>query len=176
MKRFITLALCVLALAACTTNKPQAPIKEAQPAPPAQQPTGPDTTTIPQVQGPMEAGPEGPMEGILGKRSIYFDLDSYVIKDEFRPVVEAHANYLKGHPARKIVLEGNADERGSSEYNLALGQKRSEAVKSMMRVLGVPENQLEAVSFGKERPKNPGHDESAWAENRRADIRYQPLQ
>jgi peptidoglycan-associated lipoprotein len=171
MKRLITLALCALALAACTTNHPAAPVVDAGPGTTTQNPSDANGGAIPQVQ-PTEAGPEGPMEGLLGTRSIYFDLDSYVVKDEFRRVVEAHSDYLKSHPGRKVTLEGNADERGSSEYNLALGQKRSEAVKSMMRVLGVPENQLEAVSFGKERPKNPGHDEAAWAENRRVDISY----
>ena len=112
------------------------------------------------------------MKGELAKRSIYFDLDSFVIKDEFRAVVEAHAAFMKRNPGRKVVIEGNTDERGSREYNLALGQKRAEAVKSMMRVLGVPEVQVEAVSFGEERPKATGHDETAYAENRRSDISY----
>jgi peptidoglycan-associated lipoprotein len=111
-------------------------------------------------------------KGILAKRSIYFDLDSYTVKDEFKPVVEAHARYLSANKARKIVIQGNTDERGGREYNLALGQKRAEAVRRSLSLLGVSDNQMEAVSFGKEKPKAQGSDEEAWAENRRADIVY----
>jgi peptidoglycan-associated lipoprotein len=111
-------------------------------------------------------------KGILAKRSIYFDLDSYTIKDEFKPVVEAHARFLSANKNRKIVIQGNTDERGGREYNLALGQKRAEAVRKSLALLGVSDSQMEAVSFGKEKPKAPGSDEEAWAENRRADIVY----
>jgi len=109
---------------------------------------------------------------ILAKRSVYFDLDSYVVKDEFKPVVEAHAKYLIAHTDRKVIIQGNTDERGGSEYNLALGQKRAEAVRRALAVLGVSDAQLEAVSFGKEKPKAAGSNEAAWAENRRSDIVY----
>ncbi|OGB26468.1 MAG: peptidoglycan-associated lipoprotein [Burkholderiales bacterium RIFCSPLOWO2_02_FULL_57_36] len=111
-------------------------------------------------------------QGVLAKRSIYFDLDSYIVKDDFRPLIEAHARYLTTNKARKIVIQGNTDERGGSEYNLALGQKRAEAVRKSLSLLGVAEVQMEAVSFGKEKPKALGSDEPAWAENRRADIIY----
>ena len=109
----------------------------------------------------------------LAKRSIYFDFDSFTIKDEFRPVVEAHARYLGANKLRKVVVQGNTDERGSREYNLALGQKRSEAVRRSLISLGVADAQIEAVSFGEEKPKATGTDESAFAENRRADLAYQ---
>jgi len=109
---------------------------------------------------------------ILAKRSIYFDLDSFVVKDEFKSVIDAHSQYLIAHPDRKVIIQGNTDERGGSEYNLALGQKRAEAVRRALCLLGVPDGQMEAVSFGKEKPKATGRDESAWAENRRADIAY----
>ena len=109
---------------------------------------------------------------ILAKRSIYFDLDSFVVKDEFKSVIDAHSQYLIAHPDRKVIIQGNTDERGGSEYNLALGQKRAEAVRRALSLLGVPDGQMEAVSFGKEKPKATGRDESAWAENRRADIAY----
>ena len=109
---------------------------------------------------------------ILAKRSIYFDLDSYVVKDEFKPVIEAHAKYLVSRKDRKIIIQGNTDERGGSEYNLALGQKRAEAVRRALAVLGVPDSQMEAISFGKEKPKATGSNDAAWAENRRADIAY----
>ena len=104
-------------------------------------------------------------------RVIYFDFDSYVVKDEFRPIVDAHANLLKGSTGAKEVAEGHTDERGGSEYNLALGQKRAEAVVQQMKTLGVGDSQLEAVSYGKERPAVDGHDESAWAKNRRVELR-----
>lgn len=109
----------------------------------------------------------------LSKRSIFFEFDSFVIRDEFRSVLEAHAKYLISNPTRKIVLQGNTDERGSREYNIALGQKRADAVRRALVTLGVAENQMEAVSFGEERPRNTGTDEAALAENRRADIAYQ---
>jgi peptidoglycan-associated lipoprotein len=109
---------------------------------------------------------------ILAKRSIYFDLDSYVVKDEFKPVIEAHAKYLISRKDRKIIIQGNTDERGGSEYNLALGQKRSEAVRRALQLLGVSDTQMEAISLGKEKPKATGSGEEAWAENRRADIVY----
>jgi peptidoglycan-associated lipoprotein len=111
--------------------------------------------------------------GALAKRSVYFDLDSYIVKDDYRGVVEAHAKYLTSHRDHKVSIQGNADERGSSEYNLALGQKRAEAVRKQLALLGVTEAQMEAVSFGKEKPRALGHDEASWAENRRADIVYQ---
>ena len=109
----------------------------------------------------------------LAKKSIYFDYDSYVVKDEFRPVVEANSKFLNTNRARKVIVQGNTDERGGSEYNLALGQKRAEAVRKQLALVGVPEAQIEAVSLGKEKPRATGHDEAAWAENRRADFLYQ---
>jgi peptidoglycan-associated lipoprotein len=116
--------------------------------------------------------PQNDPQGVLAKRSIYFDLDSYTVKDEFKPVLDAHARYLNANKSRQIVIQGNTDERGGREYNLALGQKRAEAVRRALTLLGVQESQMEAVSFGKEKPKALGSDEAAWAENRRADIAY----
>jgi peptidoglycan-associated lipoprotein len=109
---------------------------------------------------------------ILSKRNVYFDYDSFVVKDEFRPLVEAHARYLQQNRNARMTVQGNTDERGSREYNIALAQKRADSVKRMMTLLGATENQIETVSFGKEKPRNPGHDEAAWAENRRDDILY----
>jgi peptidoglycan-associated lipoprotein len=108
----------------------------------------------------------------LSKRSIYFDFDSFVVKDEFRPALEAHAAYLLSKRDAKVVLQGNTDERGSREYNLALGQKRAEAVRKVLVVLGVSDGQLEAVSFGEEKPRNEADTEEAFAENRRVDVVY----
>jgi peptidoglycan-associated lipoprotein len=108
----------------------------------------------------------------LFKRSVYFDFDSYAVKSEYQATLQAHANYLKANKDRKIKIEGNTDERGTTEYNLALGQRRSEAVRKSLSLLGVPDSQMEAVSFGKEKPKAQGSNEAAWQENRRADIAY----
>jgi peptidoglycan-associated lipoprotein len=109
----------------------------------------------------------------LAKRSIYFDFDSYTVKPEYQSLLAAHAQYLRSHPDRHVMLQGNTDERGTDEYNLALGQKRSEAVLKDLEALGVPDSQMEAVSFGKEKPVALGHDEASWAQNRRVDIVYQ---
>jgi peptidoglycan-associated lipoprotein len=111
-------------------------------------------------------------KNILSKRSVLFDYDSYVIKDQYRPLVEAHAKFLVSHPKVKMLIQGNTDERGSREYNLALGQKRSESVKRVLTLLGVNEAQIETVSFGEEKPRNPASSEAAWSENRRCDLRY----
>jgi peptidoglycan-associated lipoprotein len=105
-------------------------------------------------------------------RTIYFDYDSYEIKAEFQPVIEAHARFLKANSARRVSIEGHTDERGGREYNLALGQRRAEAVRRALVLLGVADNRLEAVSFGKEKPAVPGNDEAAWAKNRRAELVY----
>ena len=104
-------------------------------------------------------------------RVVYFDFDSFVIKDEFKPLIEGHARALAGNRGRHVVVEGHTDERGSREYNLALGQKRAEAVVKSLELLGVGANQVEAVSFGEERPAAAGHDEAAWAKNRRAELK-----
>lgn len=112
----------------------------------------------------------GPSEQV--SRTIYFDYDSYIVKDDFRSTVNAHAQYLRANPSSRVVLEGHTDARGTSEYNLALGQKRSEAVRQALLILGVPEIQIEAVSYGKERPAEYGADEAAWAKNRRVEFSY----
>ncbi|HEX7560243.1 MAG TPA: peptidoglycan-associated lipoprotein Pal, partial [Usitatibacter sp.] len=108
----------------------------------------------------------------LYKRSVYFEYDSNAVKDEYRGLVQAHSRYLADKRDARIRIEGNCDERGSREYNLALGQRRAESVKKIMTVLGVPDARVETVSYGEEKPAAPGHDEAAWAQNRRADIKY----
>ena len=110
---------------------------------------------------------------ILSQRSVYFDYDSYVVKDEYRSLVQAHAQYLRDNQNARVLLQGNTDDRGSREYNLALGQRRADAVKHAMTLSGARESQIESVSLGEEKPRATGHDESSWAENRRTDIRYQ---
>ncbi|MCD9228145.1 peptidoglycan-associated lipoprotein Pal, partial [Ralstonia pseudosolanacearum] len=108
----------------------------------------------------------------LAKRSVYFDFDSYTVKPEYQGLLTQHARYLQSHNQRKVLIQGNTDERGTSEYNLALGQKRAEAVRRALSSLGVPDSQMESVSLGKEKPQASGHDEESWAQNRRSDIVY----
>ena len=103
-------------------------------------------------------------------RIVYFDFDSYVVKDDYRPVIEANAKALTTNRRMKMAVEGHTDDRGSSEYNLALGQRRAEAVVKSLTLLGADQTQLEAVSFGKERPAVQGENEEAWAKNRRAEL------
>jgi peptidoglycan-associated lipoprotein len=121
---------------------------------------------------PMLYPPKG-VGGALGERSIYYDFDKYAIKDQYKPVVDAHGSFLLSHPASKVILQGNCDERGSREYNLGLGQRRADSVRKVLAAKGVKDSQMETISFGKEKPRNPGHNEKAWAENRRTDIVYQ---
>ena len=123
---------------------------------------------------PVQADPAGgtAMGPANVSRIVYFDYDSYVIKPEFQSVIEAHARFLKAGGNRTVVIEGHTDERGGREYNLALGQRRSEAVRRALTLLGVPDARIEAVSFGEEKPATPGGDESAWSRNRRAEISY----
>lgn len=116
--------------------------------------------------------PFNPQSPLAQQRSVYFDFDSYTVSEQYRPVVEMHAKYLSGHPQQQVVIEGNTDERGSSEYNLALGQRRSEAVRRILLLLGVRDDQVEAISFGKERPAATGTSEADFAQNRRADFAY----
>ena len=105
-------------------------------------------------------------------RVVYFDYDSYVIKPEYQSLIESHSRYIKAGATRRIAIEGHTDERGGREYNLALGQKRAEAVRRALGLLGVTDSQVEAVSFGKEKPTDGGSGEATWAKNRRAEIAY----
>lgn len=123
----------------------------------------------------VDTGSSDPLndpKGTLAKRSVYFDYDSYAVRNDGKQVVESHSGYLNKNKGRKILIQGNTDERGGTEYNLALGQKRAEAVRKAMAALGVPESQMEAVSLGENKPKAMGGGEAAWTENRRADIVY----
>jgi peptidoglycan-associated lipoprotein len=109
---------------------------------------------------------------ILSKRSVFFDFDKFDIKDEFRPLVEAHAKFLRENTSAKMLIQGNADERGSREYNVGLGQRRSDSLKKMLTLLGAREDQIESVSLGEEKPSCADHGEDCWAKNRRDDMLY----
>ena len=175
MKRIIVLS-AIGFLAACSNNAIKTntaspvstPVNEA-----AKQSVAPEATPSSVNQSAMMVNPLTDPNSILSKRSVYFDFDKYNIKPEFKPLIEAHAKYLTTHPEASCKLEGNADERGSREYNLALGQKRAVSVKSALKVVGVVDQQLETISYGKEKPIADGHNEQAWSQNRRTDIKYQ---
>jgi peptidoglycan-associated lipoprotein len=104
---------------------------------------------------------------------VYFDYDQFEVKPQYRPLIESHATFLRQSPQTKITLQGHGDERGSREYNLALGQKRSEAVRKMLLLQGARDGQVEAISYGEEKPAATGHDESAWSQNRRSEFAYE---
>ncbi|MDR0274198.1 MAG: peptidoglycan-associated lipoprotein Pal [Burkholderiaceae bacterium] len=132
--------------------------------------------------GQQQAQPAGQTGGVNGNnlsgpaasvgRVVYFDFDSFAIKPEFQGLIAEHARYLQSHAASHVTLEGNTDERGSREYNLALGQRRAEAVQRVLVLGGASSGQIESVSFGAEKPADPGHNEAAYAKNRRVDFRY----
>ena len=117
--------------------------------------------------------PFNPQSILAQQRSVYFDFDSYSVSEQYRGLVETHAGYLAKNPQQRVQVQGNTDERGGAEYNLALGQRRAQAVSEMFTLLGVSGSQIETISFGKERPKATGSSEADFAENRRADIEYQ---
>jgi peptidoglycan-associated lipoprotein len=166
-------------LGACSTvklNDKAAPVEDRNSSAPAPAPApAPSAANSGGDTSAASAGAVDPLNdpsNILYKRSVYFDYDQYTMKEEYRALVEAHGKFLAANPDRKVTIQGNTDERGGSEYNLALGQKRAEAVRRAMVLAGARDSQLEAISFGKEKPKSTGSDEAAWAENRRADIAY----
>ena len=121
---------------------------------------------------PITIDPLNDPGGILAKRSVYFAFDMATVKDADKPILQAHAQYLREHIYRKVLLEGNCDERGSDEYNLALGQRRADSVKKILLLSGVSGSQIDTVSYGEEKPNAIGHDEASWAQNRRTDLHY----
>jgi peptidoglycan-associated lipoprotein len=174
----MTLLTIIIAglLAACTA----APVKEqpvatpavTRSAPTSPPPTESKVTSRPAPAAVVPADPLNDPHGVLAKRSIYFTFDRFEIADEYKPLIQAHARYLIGHRTTRIKIEGHCDERGSREYNIALGQKRADSVKSALRILGVGDDQIETLSWGEEKPADPGHDEQAWSKNRRGDLVY----
>lgn len=169
--RVLTLAssftIATALLAGCSTPPKVAEKPAEAPAKPVVQ----DNRAVATVTAPV-IDPLNDPKNILSKRSVYFDFDAYVVKPEYENIVSAHSTYIRDSKSRKVLIQGNTDERGGSEYNLALGQKRAEALRKAMVILGAPDGQIEAVSYGKEKPKATGHDEASWAENRRDDIVY----
>jgi peptidoglycan-associated lipoprotein len=175
MRKWIFVALVAALVVGCKSTETQAPAPIDDKAPPVAPAPGAATsgTGTSGISGtPGAMSPLKDPNNILSKRTVYFDYDSYVVKDEYRAMVDAHAKYLQANKGTRLTLQGHADERGSREYNIALGQKRADAVKKLMQLLGATEMQIETVSFGKEKPRAEGHDETAWAKNRRVEIIY----
>ena len=167
MKKLVLPALLSLVLAACSsTGTDTASQVEDRSAG-----AGVTTVTAGGTSGSGIAALTDP-NNILSKRSVFFDFDSYIIKSEAKPLVEAHARFLVQNPQMKMLIQGNTDERGSREYNLALGQKRAEVVKQALLLLGAKEAQIESVSLGEEKPRCDDASEACYAENRRGDMLY----
>ena len=168
-------AAFAFALAGCSSvdlEEPKlAPIVDATPST-AQTGTDPRAVASVDAQAGRGLDPFNDPNNPLSKRSIFFDFDSFVVKSEYQPIVQTHGNFLGTNKQRRVTIEGHTDERGGREYNLALGQKRAEAVKQRLMLLGVTDTQVETVSFGEEKPRGTGSSEEAWAQNRRADINY----
>ena len=168
MKHLVIPALIALLIAGGSST-PTTPEQTGAPVEDRTKVTTVDAGNIGRTQLPPELTDP---KSILSKRSIYFDYDKFDVKDEYKDLVTAHARFLTNNRQFKMLVQGNTDERGSREYNLALGQKRADSIKRMLTLLGAREEQVESVSLGEEKPKNEGHNEAAWAENRRGDILY----
>lgn len=183
MKRILFVSLMASILAACSS----VPLEEKKEVPVVDMSANKDIVMVDKtpassVVAPVNAGTQYGTNGlpkeltdpgsILSTRVIYFDFDEFVIKPEYRDLVVAHGKFMTNNKSFSVMLQGHSDERGSSEYNLALGQKRSEAVLRALNNLGVSNNQVEAVSYGEEKPEDPNSNEEAWAKNRRVEILY----
>jgi peptidoglycan-associated lipoprotein len=174
------LALLTALLGACSSTPIATPAPAAKPmaatAPSTARSSAPTAASaqVPASTVATVSLPEylDPKSAIATGRSVYFDYDLAALQPDASPIIERHGKYLIANPKLAIKVEGNTDERGSAEYNLALGQKRAEAVRQALKIYGVKEAQIEATSWGSEKPKMQGHDESAWAQNRRADLQY----
>lgn len=160
----LTITALAAALAACSS----VPLDESASGSGTGGGSGSGSASTGQIMDPFN-----PQSPLAQQNSVYFEFDSYTIPEQYRSVVEMHSSYLRSNSQQTIRVEGHADSRGGAEYNLALGQRRSEAVARTMSLMGVGANQIEAISFGKERPRAMGTTEADFAENRRADIVYQ---
>jgi peptidoglycan-associated lipoprotein len=171
MKNILICASAAVLLGACAATPPAPP---ASVAPVAHTPQAFAAKPVAAAAMPAPALPpyKDPTNILYKERTVYFDFDSYLVKPIYDIALIAHSRFLSTAPSVKIRVEGNTDERGGTEYNLALGQKRAEALKKVLVVRGAKESQIEAISYGKEKPKTAGHDEAAWSQNRRAEIVY----
>jgi peptidoglycan-associated lipoprotein len=174
MKMQFSLAMVAILLAACASKEApkEAPVETRAPTPTAPAPKPASTTAPIAPPAPLAVSPLKDPNNILSKRIVYFDYDKDTVKSEFQAIVQAHAKFLADNRGRKIRLEGHADERGSREYNMALGQRRADAVRKATNLLGVANERMETISFGEDKPRAQGSDEAAWSQNRRVEIVY----
>jgi len=173
---FYPLIASGLLIAGCATEE-QKPAATPVESKPAGKPQAVETKPVTRVDttGKPTASPFAMLKdpnNILSKRQIYFEFDKFDVRDEYKPLVEAHAKFLRENPSAKMLIQGNADERGSREYNVSLGQRRSDSVKKMLTLLGAREDQIESVSLGEEKPVCTDHSEDCYAKNRRDDMLY----
>ncbi|MBI5920463.1 MAG: peptidoglycan-associated lipoprotein Pal [Betaproteobacteria bacterium] len=168
MKKLILMVVACLVLTACSSPVKKA--EESQPMQPAQVAKPVPAAATPVVQTESEAVKQARLIQELSKKSVYFDYDDFIIKPQYQDVILQQAEFIKKTNKDKVMLEGNADERGSTEYNLALGQKRAEAVRKALVIMGVPDSRLEAISYGEEKPRATCHEDKCWQENRRVDF------
>lgn len=154
----------LLILSACTVTKPQSNISRIEAPAPV---SSPPPYIVTRIEDPLNDP-----NSLLARRSVYFPDDSNAVQVADRDLLQTHARYLAEHPQQLVRIEGNCDERGSNEYNLALGQRRADAVKKLLMLGGASESQIQTVSLGEEKPQADGHDEAAWQQNRRADLKY----
>jgi peptidoglycan-associated lipoprotein len=174
MRKLLAAASLVALLAGCASapkEEPKAAVEDRTPttAAPAPRPS----TAAPVAPTPVQqVNPLKDPNNILSKRSLYYDYDKYDVRDEYKPLLQAHARYLAQNRNAKMLIQGNCDERGSREYNIALGQKRSDGVKNMLLLMGAQESQIESVSLGEEKPRCTETTETCYAENRRSDMLY----
>jgi peptidoglycan-associated lipoprotein len=171
----LSITLTLSFLAACSTAPKAPPPPAPAPAPQAAAPA-PAPMTAPARVDDSQALAARLRQQIadLDSKSVFFDFDSFVVKSEYDAALHAQADFLKAHSGARLTVQGNTDERGGSEYNLALGQKRAEAVRKQLGVLGVSADRVEATSFGKEKPRATCHDDSCWSQNRRDDFVNKP--
>ena len=167
MKQLITPALLALLISGCSSTPDDASANA-----PVESRNGIATVNAGGVDGRNLPAVLTDPKSILSKRNIYFDYDRYDVRSDYKELVAAHAKFLSNNRQFRVLIQGNTDDRGSREYNLALGQKRADSIKKMLVMLGTNESQVESVSLGEEKPKMEGQNETAWAENRRGDILY----
>lgn len=176
MKKIVIGVFLLSVLAACASNKPPAEeaaaVEEVAPVVEVAPETAPADLSELTAPATMSVDSLDDPNSLLAKRSVFYPFAIDAVQNNDKAVIQAHAKYLADNPGRKVRIEGNADERGSSEYNLALGQRRADGMKKMLILGGASSNQVEAVSFGEEKPRATEHNESAWGQNRRTDIVY----
>jgi peptidoglycan-associated lipoprotein len=178
MKKLLAVAAVVALLAGCASTRPEEPkagVEDRTPTPGTTDvPTQPGVTTVTPLAPAADQLPNALKDpnNILSKRSLFYDYDKYDVKEEYKPLLQAHARYLAQNRNAKMLIQGNCDERGSREYNIALGQKRSDGVKKMLLLMGAQESQIESVSLGEEKPRCTDTADACYSQNRRSDMLY----